>query len=1185
MEGRYMKNIFIALMTALIVSVVGIGYAQPVFEQRSLREVLNPDGTLKQGVQGSFKVEGYTMRIGKNGEPIFLPQLQSAVIGTWDTQFGLPFPGVAGDVYALAIDGNGNVYVGGRFSAVGGVNINVSNVARYNPNSGTWDNLGGGVTSSGGGFVVVYALAVSGNDVYVGGFFSQAGTGSGAVFANNVARYNPNSGTWDNLGGGVSFGGFGGQVNALAVSGNDVYVGGIFSQAGTGSGAVFANNVARYNPNSGTWDNLGGGVSFGGSGGVVNALAVSGNDVYVGGIFSQAGTGSGAVFANNVARYNPNSGTWDNLGGGVSVGGSGGVVNALAVSGNDVYVGGFFSQAGTGSGAVFANNVARYNPNSGTWDNLGGGVSFGGFGGVVNALAVSGNDVYVGGIFNQAGTGSGAVFANNVALFSAGSWRALGTGTQNGVDREVRALAVSGNDVYVGGFFNRAGSVSANNVARYDGSGWRALGSGGGNGVNGPVYALAVDGQGRVYVGGQFTQAGGSSGFNNVARYNPNSGTWDNLGGGVSFGGSGGQVNALAVSGNDVYVGGFFSQAGTGSGAVFANNVARYNPNSGTWDNLGGGVSFGGFGGQVNALAVSGNDVYVGGFFDQAGSVSANNVARFNVGTNSWRALGTGSQNGVNGFVFALAVVGNEVFVGGTFTSAGGESANSVARYNPNSGTWDNLGGGVSFGGFGGQVNALAVSGNDVYVGGFFDQAGSVSANNVARFNVGTNSWRALGTGTQSGVGGVVNALAVSGNDVYVGGFFNLAFTDGSVVFANNVALFSAGSWRALGTGTQNGVDREVRALAVSGNDVYVGGFFNRAGGVPSTFIARFIPTPPNAAATQSVTSDGLVCFSPTGVCINFTGVSGTGTCTVERYDTPPSNVAFSSSAPTNVSRYYFIITAAGFSFTQAELRFNRTQIPNAGIGNPQTVNVYRRPTPGSGTFSLLPNTFDPSAPDEVRATTTSFSEFILGSNDPDNPLPVELSAFTGVATPTGVRLQWTTQSEQNNAGFEVRRKTAGEDFVTIASYRFDPSLRGKGTTSSTTTYSFVDATVEAGKTYTYRLRSVDYDGTIHDYAQTVSVEVREPVQARVYEYALEQNYPNPFNPTTTIRYSLKELGKVSLRVYDVMGREVKVLVDGVQGAGEYSVVMDAMGLSSGVYVYQLRAGGYVFTRKMMLVK
>jgi hypothetical protein len=344
---------------------------------------------------------------------------------------------------------------------------------------------------------------------------------------------------------------------------------------------------------------------------------------------------------------------------------------------------------------------------------------------------------------------------------------------------------------------------------------------------------------------------------------------------------------------------------------------------------------------------------------------------------------------------------------------------------------------------------------------------------------------------------------------------------------------------------------------------------------------------------TQTVNASGTYTFGTTGVSINFTGVFGTGTCKVVRYDTPASNRAFAGTSPTFVSKYRFVIKATGFSFTNAELRFNRTQIPNAGIGNASTVTVYRRPTPGSGAhptpgsgrFVALSNAFNSSFPDEVRATTTAFSEFLLGSNDPDNPLPVELVSFRGTATAQGVQLTWQTATELNNAGFEVRRKTAGEDFVTIASYRFDPSLRGKGTTSSTTTYSFVDATVEAGKTYTYRLRSVDYDGTIHDYAQTVSVEVREPVQARVYEYALEQNYPNPFNPTTTIRYSLKETGKVSVRVYDVMGREVKVLVDGVQGAGEYSVVMDATGLSSGVYVYQLRVGGLLLTRKMMLVK
>jgi hypothetical protein len=447
----------------------------------------------------------------------------------------------------------------------------------------------------------------------------------------------------------------------------------------------------------------------------------------------------------------------------------------------------------------------------------------------------------------------------------------------------------------------------------------------------------------------------------------------------------------------------------------------------------------------------------------------------------------------------------------------------------------------------------------------------------------------ALGTGSSNGVSGgdfpSVYALAVVGNEVVVGG----AFTSAGGVSANYVARFNTqtNTWSSLGTGSSNGVSgisAYVNALAVVGNEVVVGGGFTSAGGVSANNVARYLP-PTTNPPTHTISADGLYFFPPTGVSIFFTGVSGTGTCTVQRFDEPASNISFIGTSPTFTSQYRFVITALGFTFTSAELRFNRTQIPNAGIGNAGTVSVYRRPTPGTGAFSILPNTFNASFPDEVRATTTAFSEFLLGSNDPDNPLPVELVSFRGTATAQGVQLTWQTATELNNAGFEVRRKTAGEDFVTIASYRFDPSLRGKGTTSSTTTYSFVDATVEAGKTYTYRLRSVDYDGTIHDYAQTVSVEVREPVQARGYEYALEQNYPNPFNPTTTIRYSLKETGKVSVRVYDVMGREVKVLVDGVQGAGEYSVVMDAMGLSSGVYVYQLRAGGLLLTRKMVLAK
>jgi hypothetical protein len=86
-------------------------------------------------------------------------------------------------------------------------------------------------------------------------------------------------------------------------------------------------------------------------------------------------------------------------------------------------------------------------------------------------------------------------------------------------------------------------------------------------------------------------------------------------------------------------------------------------------------------------------------------------------------------------------------------------------------------------------------------------------------------------------------------------------------------------------------------------------------------------------------------------------------------------------------------------------------------------------------------------------------------------------------------------------------------------------------------------------------------------------------------KYQLEQNFPNPFNPATTIRYSIFKTSNVSLKVFDMLGREVQTLVNTMQAPGQYSVTLNAQSLGSGVYFYRLNAGTFTETKKLMMLK
>ncbi|NOX16684.1 MAG: T9SS type A sorting domain-containing protein [Chlorobi bacterium] len=222
-----------------------------------------------------------------------------------------------------------------------------------------------------------------------------------------------------------------------------------------------------------------------------------------------------------------------------------------------------------------------------------------------------------------------------------------------------------------------------------------------------------------------------------------------------------------------------------------------------------------------------------------------------------------------------------------------------------------------------------------------------------------------------------------------------------------------------------------------------------------------------------------------------------------------------------------------------------------------------------------------------------------------DASLPVELISFFADRINNGIELFWKTVSETNNKGFEVERKKAkGESIWESVGF-----VEGAATSTETKSYSFSDENISGGK-YKYRLKQIDFDGSFK-YSEEIAVDLTLPGK-----FELEQNYPNPFgaasrsgNLQTTIGYSVpsiqlilsKESGdaergqtiagasggpvNVSLKVYDVLGREIAALVDAAKPAGHYEINFNAGNLPSGIYFYRMKAGEFTDSRKMLLLK
>ncbi|HET6463785.1 MAG TPA: FlgD immunoglobulin-like domain containing protein, partial [Candidatus Krumholzibacteria bacterium] len=333
-----------------------------------------------------------------------------------------------------------------------------------------------------------------------------------------------------------------------------------------------------------------------------------------------------------------------------------------------------------------------------------------------------------------------------------------------------------------------------------------------------------------------------------------------------------------------------------------------------------------------------------------------------------------------------------------------------------------------------------------------------------------------------------------------------------------------------------------VDAIAFDAGDVLYGIGFD-----PPDFMLRKINTSTGVTTPVGPTGDvfvGLAFHPVTGVLYGSTG-------------------GFQPNNPDGIAKINLGTGAATF-------------IGTTGLGGPtpdlvfgSTYNLYGVKGGGQGANNFISVSQVNGAGAVVGATANGISG--MASWIPI-AVPTLLQAFKVEPGDGAVKLHWDVHTTGNDlVGFRVHRRDPSGDFTVVNEVPLAKDVRN-----------YVDATVQPGKRYVYKLEIVNEAGEFY------SPEV--PVTAKALKLELAQCTPNPFNPSTTIGYTVPTRVNVTLQIFDVAGRLVTTLVDEQRAAGRYSAAwngLDARGnrVSSGVYFYRLSAGKNSLTRKMVLLK
>jgi hypothetical protein len=545
-------------------------------------------------------------------------------------------------------------------------------------------------------------------------------------------------------------------------------------------------------------------------------------------------------------------------------------------------------------------------------------------------------------------------------------------------------------------------------------------------------------------------------------------------------------------------------------------------------------------GGTVHSLLVMGNRLYIGGdFFGLDGNTRAYlGAIDKNTGVlNPWHPILD------NGGVWSLASSGTKVFMSGMFSHVNGVTRGYAAAFDTTNDTltsWDPEPGYFCY--------SLATLGNKVYLGGsYFGIDGNSSIKSLAAVDTATGAL-IPGFNANFYLALAVYAMVAIDSELIIGGQMSnsyspyrsaLAYLDANT---GAVQPFNAHMNEDISTAT-------VYSLAVANNTLVVGGQFVAPSYFPQANLAAY--------ADNSIVVGPKLRIVPDTISFGYVwdGQHKDTTVTLENIGSDPLYITSVTPTSPQFSATPSVLTIpAGGSVTDS--------IKLIASGTTHVVAL------------ILYNSNCATNPDTLWVDAR-----------PENSLPVEVTSFSATTEVGLVAVSWKTQSELNNAGFNVLRLDPGAAyFKMIASYLSDNKLRGLGTNTTGRNYEFDDQKVVSGKTYEYKLQSVSTDGSIID-GNTIRVTVDLPKA-----YALYQNYPNPFNPSTTIRFDLKEASTVTLEVYNVLGQRVEYWNYGTMDAGRYNENVNLDAFASGVYFYRISAVGndgqrFVSIKKLALMK